>query len=70
MAARLRHLRRRKIWLRLLLRDGETPFAVYTGGELAVAIGAFFLEGLLFRQTPDQQAPVQALFDELEGKTA
>ena len=48
---------------------GETPFAVYTGAELAVAIGAFFLEGFLFRQTPDEQARVHALFDELEGRT-
>jgi len=50
-----------------LFEGGETPFALYTGAELAVAIGVFFLEGFLFEQTSEEQGRVQKLFEELTG---
>jgi len=48
--------------------SGKTPFALYTGIELAVCLGVFTLEGLLFRQTPAEKERVDALFAELEGR--
>ncbi len=53
-----------------LFEGGETPFPVYTGAELVVCAGVFFLEGWLFKQTPEEQARVEALFEELEGNNA
>jgi len=53
-----------------LFESGETPFALYTGVELAVCFGVFYLEGLLFKHTPAEQERVDALFAELEGREA
>jgi len=49
-----------------LFESGKTPFALYTGVELAVCFGVFFVEGLVFKHTPEEQARVDALFVELE----
>ena len=52
-----------------LFKDGQTPFALYTGAELAVSLGVFFLDGLVFKHTSDEKARVDELFEELEGRT-
>lgn len=51
-----------------LFEGGRTPFALYTGVELAVSVGVFFLEGLLSKPPPQQRARVDELFRELEGR--
>ncbi len=43
----------------------ETPFALYTGLELVVAFGAFFLEGLISTQTKEEKENVEEIFAEI-----
>jgi len=43
----------------------EWAWTFYTGLELLVAFGLFFLEGLSSRQTPTERAPVEELFHQL-----
>lgn len=50
--------------------SGETPFALYTGLELLVAFGVFFLDGLVSRMSPERETAVADLFDELEGRSS
>ncbi|NOZ23504.1 MAG: hypothetical protein GXP25_20705 [Planctomycetes bacterium] len=40
-----------------------------TGAEMIVAFGIFFLDGFISKQTPEEKARVDALFDQLSGKT-
>jgi hypothetical protein len=40
---------------------------MFTGAELIVAFGIFFLEGHLFHQRPDEKRRVERLFERLEG---
>ncbi|MFO7975747.1 MAG: hypothetical protein R6V12_14060, partial [Candidatus Hydrogenedentota bacterium] len=47
----------------------EPSFAVYTGAELAVSFAVFYLDGLLSKVGPEKQREIDALFDELEGRT-
>lgn len=47
----------------------EPSFAVYTGAELVVSFGVFYLEGLIFSPSFEKQQEIDALFDELEGRT-
>lgn len=43
-------------------------WSIFTGAELIVAFGIFFLEGHLFRHTPQEQERVDRLFERLEGR--
>jgi SSS family solute:Na+ symporter len=46
----------------------EWAWTFYTGAELIVAFGLFFLEGLISRQTPEEQERVDELFAQLAGR--
>jgi Na+/proline symporter len=46
----------------------EWAWICYTGAELLVAFGLFFLEGLISRPTPEEQEQVDELFDQLAGQ--
>jgi SSS family solute:Na+ symporter len=45
-----------------LITGSETPFALYTGAELAVSFGVFFVEGYLNKQTSQEKQDVDELF--------
>jgi len=42
---------------------------VPTGAEMLVSFGIFFGEGFIFKQTPEEKARVDELFEQLTGKT-
>jgi SSS family solute:Na+ symporter len=48
------------------LTGTETPFALYTGIELIVSFGAFFIEGMINKQTPEEKAAVDELFEQIK----
>ncbi len=49
-----------------LITGTETPFALYTGLELLVSFGVFFLEGFVSKQTPDEKTRVDELFEQIK----
>lgn len=49
------------------LTGTETPFALYTGLELLVSFGAFFLEGFISRQTKEEKEAVDELFEQIKN---
>ncbi|MGQ9732112.1 MAG: hypothetical protein ACUVX8_12665, partial [Candidatus Zipacnadales bacterium] len=51
----------------LLVKYGlHASWTLYTGAELAVTFGVFFLEGYLFRPSTDEQQRIAELFDQLK----
>ena len=50
----------------VLLKYGlHAPWTVFTGGELLVTFGVFFGEGYLGKLSPDEEARVDDLFEQI-----
>ncbi len=46
----------------------ETSWTIFTGGELLVTFGIFYAEGYINKLTPDEQARVDELFDQIGSR--
>ncbi len=49
-----------------LITGTETPFALYTGLELLVSFGVFFLDGFISKQTSEEKERINKLFVQIK----